>query len=370
MHFSRHGQSDDRRRRLLTESAVFAADDSASSGSDAGKSGNANNPSRLERAALMESLPRISDLIPRRVSTLLLLWLSGVAVIGGLEALYWRMPSIAPLATDGTVEAIDLDGEGTLAVWFSTFTLTLACLVTLVIYAIRKRQVDDYRARYRVWLWAALCWLVLGMDETASLHEGFKEMMTILSGTRLAGDGSLWWAIAWLSVLLPVGFSMLLDMRGSWLARLSLAATGGCYAAAVAVQLGWVPGWHGHHGIMLEEGCEMAGNWMLLFGMVLHARCLLARLEDPAASREPAAKKSASKKESAAKTASAKTKESTQQETAKSKPAEKPQEKETVEAAKSGSGDANRRYDDPEDLLEERGQKYKSRKKKKRRRRL
>ena len=74
----------------------------------------------------MDEQSQIRDLVPCRLAVFFALLVVGLAVIAGLEALYVAMPGIAASATDGRIAAFDLDGEGSLAVWFSSMTLTLA----------------------------------------------------------------------------------------------------------------------------------------------------------------------------------------------------------------------------------------------------
>ena len=76
--------------------------------------------------AFLDRQPRLTDLIPKKYSTLLLLFLGGVAVVAGLEGLYAWMPRLASMTKDGRIAAFDLDGEGSLAMWFSSATLALA----------------------------------------------------------------------------------------------------------------------------------------------------------------------------------------------------------------------------------------------------
>ncbi len=244
----------------------------------------------------MNEAPRVTDLVPTRWWALALWFLAFVAVVAGLEALYAWMPQIATKTTDGRVAAFDLDGEGSLGAWYSSITLVLASAAALVVYAVRRRRVDDYHARYRIWLWTALVWLVMSIDEAASLHEGFKELLVFATGRRLLGDGSLWWAIMYALILGPLGIKLVLDMRGCTGAIAALLAAGVSYAVAVAAQLGWLLPESGARGVMLEEGAEMLGNVLVLFSMVLYARHVIGPRQ--ATSKRPAKTSSSDAKHS------------------------------------------------------------------------
>lgn len=218
---------------------------------------------------------RLIDIIPTSYITLSLLFLGAAAIIGGLEAAYYWMPQIAPQTSDGAVAALDLDSEGSLSTWFSTATLSMAFLVGLMVYWVRKQREDDYHGRYRIWLWASLCWLVMSIDEGASLHEGFKELMTLSTGNRIWGDGSLWWAGPYAFVLGVVGIRLLLDMRPARMPIFTLLLAGACYAVGVVAQLGFIFPDALAKAIMVEEGAEMAGHFMLLFCMLVSARYMI-----------------------------------------------------------------------------------------------
>lgn len=229
----------------------------------------------------MDESLRLIDLVPRRLTTFALLLLAGLAVVAGLEMLYaWSTTSaMAEITTDGRVAAFDLDGEGSLAVWFSSATLAAAALAAVLVYTVRRHKTDDYQGYYRVWVWAAMCWVLMSVDEASSLHEGFKEMMVRVTGLSPGLDGSIWWVAPYFFLLGAVGSRLLVDMRHCRLSSGALLVTAGCYALAVVTQLQWILPDSGARGVMLEEGAEMVGNVFLLLAMGLHARYVILDAE-------------------------------------------------------------------------------------------
>ena len=105
----------------------------------------------------------------------------------------------------GRLAMFDLPAAGSLGTWFSSLLLLAATMVALVVYGIRRHKTDDYHGRYRIWLWAALGMLLTATDVAANLHEGFRDLMTAATGTRLLGDGSVWWAIPAIFLLGAIG---------------------------------------------------------------------------------------------------------------------------------------------------------------------
>lgn len=248
----------------------------------------------------MDRQPQITDLIPRSPVTYVLLFLGGLAVVVGLEALYAWMPDLSSMTTDGQVASFDLDGEGSLAVWFSSAVLALASMTALIVYSVRRHKADDYHGRYRIWIWAALCWMMMSIDECASLHEGFKELMVRLSGHRVFGDGSVWWVAAYGLVLFTVGIRLLLEMRVCKSSTVALGATAICFGVAVATQVGVILPEGNSQDVMVEEGCEMVGDLFLLMAMALHARFVILQAEGKLGEAKPRPRRAAKVKEAAA----------------------------------------------------------------------
>jgi len=281
--FRRSGQRDPRRRRLLTDDlSIPVRDDLARETPVAAPHKNpVETPQKYGDSVLMDEPIRLIDLVPRRLTVFGLLLLVGLAAVAGLELLYYwaSIPGVAGATTDGRIAALDLDGEGSLAVWFSSAMLSLSAAAAVIVYTVRRHRTDDYHGNYRIWLWAAMCWLLMSIDETSSLHEGFKEMMAGVTGVSPGIDGSMWWVIPYFFLLGAVGSRLLVDM---WPCRLSSAAlltAGSCYAVAVVAQLQWILPESGARGVMLEEGAELGGNVLLLLAMGLHARYVILDAE-------------------------------------------------------------------------------------------
>jgi len=232
----------------------------------------------------MDDSPHTINLIPRTVRTIWLWVFLGVVITGTLQVTYITSLPLAKMTTDNSIAAFDLDGEGSLAVWFSSTTLLAAAFYAFLIFRLQRSAMREAEENEEEeanaygsaiwWLWAAGCWLLMSVDETASLHEGFKEAMTLLSGTRLAGDGSLWWAIPYALLLMAIGSRVLVDVWPRLLQTVTLVLAGGFYVVAVAAQMGMILPTENPNAIMIEESAEMIGNLMILATMMLQARSI------------------------------------------------------------------------------------------------
>ena len=277
MQFRRSGQRDERRRRFLSDPSLvhdLAAEVRAAWGARAGSPGQWKSQNYGD-ATFLDEQRRLTDLVPRRLSTFALLFVAGLIVVAGLEALHTWTPQLAETTANGRLAALDLAAEGNLAGWFSSCTLALAALAAVIVYTVRRYKTDDYHGNYRVWLWAAMCWMLMSADEAASLHEGFTQIMVHLTGTTLLGDGSIWWVTAYGFLLVSIGTRLLVDMWRCWLSTVVFGAAAIGYLVAVATHLGWSSPEASTQAVMLEEGAEMVGNLLLLLAMGLHARYVI-----------------------------------------------------------------------------------------------
>ncbi len=173
----------------------------------------------------------------------------------------------------------DLGNYGSLGNWFASLLLLTASLLAIIIYSVRRHKVDDYRGRYHVWLWAAACWFIMATDAAASLHQGLQQVMISLTGTRIIGDGSIWWVVSALLLVGSIGSRLLIDM---WSSRLSSAAL---ILAAIAYLTALVAFLHGIvlqfeiSQLLLVQGTLLGGHLLLTMSMALHARYVVLDAE-------------------------------------------------------------------------------------------
>jgi len=225
----------------------------------------------------MEEPLRLSDLIPRHRRTyqrIALVMGTCVAVLAALHVASRLF--LSALTTDGKVAALDLDTEGNLASWFSFAVLFLAGQTALILRhlvgapALSTQDALFRRRVRRDLLFTAFVCLLMSMDEGASLHEGFKEMIARIIGTPLYGDGSIYWIVPYFLLLATMGWK-LIRLTGVSPAGLMLLATGGLWTLAIANQLELISA-NAQVGIVVEESCEMLGHASLLLALALLGR--------------------------------------------------------------------------------------------------
>lgn len=184
MEFRRGGPLDDRRRRVLSSDATNSGSD-ADGADEAAPSAPTPAKASLRAyspAVLEEHQKRLSDLIPTRpysISILILLGLTGIATIIALFTswqAYWNGNFASQL------NLLNPQSHGSLARWFSSTLLAAAALGAMVIYSIRSHRVDDYRGKYRIWLWASAALVWASLDVSTGIHSAIGFVASRLIG--------------------------------------------------------------------------------------------------------------------------------------------------------------------------------------------
>jgi hypothetical protein len=277
----RGGHRDDRRRRLLAEDLTANSGLPAQDISETLPRNSqplAHKSEHYGDADFLQTQLRLTDLIPRRLISYLLLVAVGSAAIGGLIALYVWIPGL--IGSPQLRPAVaDLGKCGSLGNWFASLLLLTAGLLAMATYSIRRHKFDDYHGHYRIWLWAAACWFIMATDASASLHQGLQHVMISLTAMRVVGDGSVWWVIPTVLFVGSIGSRLLIDMWSSRLSSVALILAAIAYLTALAAVF---------HGILLQsevaqlllvQGVLLGGHLLLAMSMGLHARYVLLDAE-------------------------------------------------------------------------------------------
>jgi hypothetical protein len=291
----RHGSlRDDRRRRSLVEDSSTDLDSSPPAKTRSRSTKSAETYTDLART---ENHARWSDYVPRRNWTLATLLVVGMSVIAGLEVSYY-FAARSTLWSSGSLGALDLESTNSIAGWLAALTLFSSAVISLLIYSVRRYRTDDYRGRYRVWLWAAVVWVVMSIDVVADLRSAIIALCISLSGWTGPMEGLTWWLAPWSLVLLYIGLRMLFDVRACRSATVSMLVAGGGLTATFV--LPQVPlRIESTQMTMLTAGCSLVATWLLFFANTAFARHVLLDAHGQLPLRVPKPKREKAKPEPA-----------------------------------------------------------------------
>ncbi|HEY4761400.1 MAG TPA: hypothetical protein VIH42_12535 [Thermoguttaceae bacterium] len=273
-HFRRSAGRDDRRRRLLAEEINDRGANPLSSVS----STDVNAGYKLDHygaAAFIDEQVRLIDFVPLRLTTFTLWILVGLAIIAGVEFLHGWQSGLSAAIPGGQFQAFDVTRSGSLYSWFSSLLLLAVAATSMLVYTIRRYKTDDYQGRYRIWLWAAVCWFLLATDVAANLHDSFKQIMIDSTKTLIWGDGTLWWIIPYAVVFGALGSRLVLDMRHCWLSIITFLLAAAGYLVSACMELGLLTIDDTTRLVMIKSGAAMYAHLMLLVSMGLNARYVI-----------------------------------------------------------------------------------------------
>jgi len=229
----------DRRRRVLTEQIATAASGAEAATATASVA-TAADPATFGPAYEADAfgkLPRITDLVPQRKSMLALAWFLLLVMAGGLVALSVYSPQWTEILSEERIAALNLSATSGLAAWFKTMLLLSAAALCAVIYTVRRHRTDDYQGRYRAWVTAAICWLLLSLANPLALSETLPELGIRFTAWQGWRAGALWWLVPTGLVYGVTLLRMALDMRRAVGSLLLLLMAASVWCAALALEL-------------------------------------------------------------------------------------------------------------------------------------
>ena len=240
--------------------------------------GSAKGPVRAYHAAVLsEKQPRVTDLLPVRplwVVVLLLLGLTGIATI---EAIHVHAVTLSLEGGAAHLAALDAGERGSLAAWYSSALLAAAAALATVVFGIRAHRVDDYRGRYRVWLWTAAALTWLSLDAATGIHDSLGLGLTLLAGqpvftASLAAGCTLTWIVVYGLVLGTLGLRLAVEVWPSLVSFTALLMAGLLYLCAALLQLEMVAAPPSIVRGTIESTVIMLAHLSLLSSMGLYAR--------------------------------------------------------------------------------------------------
>ncbi len=275
MEFRRGGHRGERRRRVLIDEP--AASEPTGKSQPAQRRSATATPAtgpvqRYSDAALSPHQPQVTDLIPtRRWSNLVLLMLL-LACAAGIEALYGYLALGHTPYDVALFPAIDLGTRGNVATWFSSSLLATCGLFGLLTYQIRRHRTDDYRGRYRMWCWLVPLFMLASIDQVAGFQESVRAALLHIGGIPEYADAQLVWVASIALMAGAVGGRLIIEMRSCRLASLMLLISLAGLATVGATQLGWLWSDASVFRVMAISGLTMGAHIALLMAILLYAR--------------------------------------------------------------------------------------------------
>jgi len=174
--------------------------------------GSSTNARMYSEQALLRNQPRLTDLIPLSRWAYVALLLVGVGVINLLQ-LGARQASIESNALPQ--ELFALNGPGTLASWVSSVLLLMLCVGSIQVYLIRRFKADDYKGRYKIWLWVAAIAAALSFEQATGAHRLLQGVVDRFAIAAPWNQASLWWMMIVSVVASYVGIRLFFELSSN-----------------------------------------------------------------------------------------------------------------------------------------------------------
>jgi hypothetical protein len=184
-----------RRRRLWSDDTSAAAGDAPARSPSTSSKRSTGPAETYTSQARRDEQPRLTDLIPTRYRTLLLIFVAGLLILAGLELLYFRIDALAVHVVREALGVFDLASRGSFAAWYSSLLLSVTAIVAALIFTLRRHRIDDYRGRYRIWIWGTLGYLALAVNQTADLDDLLREVVDQVATRAGASQPWIWTAL-------------------------------------------------------------------------------------------------------------------------------------------------------------------------------
>ncbi|HEV7281999.1 MAG TPA: hypothetical protein VGN57_17485 [Pirellulaceae bacterium] len=272
----RSGNSSSRRRRVLREDAPTG---DAESPAPRRKTRVRIDAAHYPEAAHPHRQPRLADLLPTKW------WSIGLAVGAGvlLAALvltgFAYRASLAGILGEEALRPLDPTLRGNLADWLASWTLLTAAIVAGIVYSLRRHRTDDYRGRYRVWLWTAAALALGAIDAACGLHRSLSGAIVALTGVAVCGQGAFWWLLVEGLILVAVSAAMTREYLRCRLSLAALSLTLLAYAGLAAATVYRIDVSGSTTAWLAQESFRLFGHLLLTLSVLLYARHVLREVQ-------------------------------------------------------------------------------------------
>ena len=165
-------RSDARRRRMVIDPTVPADDVAADNAQSTTTKRSKKKPTvtkpddvrAYSYGADRRNQLKTTDLIPKRVLSYMLVLMAMLLSIAFINFCSTHASQWSAQVGEAGMSTLAIQGQGSLASWYSSFLLIISGMASIQIYALRQHRCDDYRGTYRLWIWMAILFLLASVN--------------------------------------------------------------------------------------------------------------------------------------------------------------------------------------------------------------
>ncbi len=263
---------DYRRRRLLLEISGSSERKRSRRGSSGRPASVTKTSPRYPADLLLLHQPRLTDVLPSKPLTVILLGFLGLVGIGAIVGVEWTLAGLFLAGKQQPPSAFDPEAKTSLGGWFSSILLFTGAILAFGIYTLRKHRRDDFRGTYRTWVWVAIACLFLSLEEATALMKAGERLLTHAAGQAAWQDMALWWVVPFGLFFAVIASRLYVEFDNHWSAKVLLIAAGAFYLA------GWLPSILQASGVpsdlqpYLSQVARMMGHLLIVLAIVEEGR--------------------------------------------------------------------------------------------------
>ncbi len=161
--------------------------------------------------AVLENQPRLTDLIPKSLWAYL-----AMLLLGGISIYACQQAFIHTRALDTSEfpkHLFDVSGTGNIASWCMSVMLLLLSVGAVLVYLLRRHKADDYRGRYRLWLYLAGFAGFLSFDVATGAHQILSVPLAGITMPAPWDQASIWWVVVISSSVFYLAARLLIEFK-------------------------------------------------------------------------------------------------------------------------------------------------------------
>lgn len=238
MEFRRSGSADVRRRRVLRDEITATAENSSENSATGASTAKRTSKRRYGDGAREENQPRITEFIPRRIYSVVLVGLLTLTAIAMVETAFISLAVRNTFKQAGPLDLFIPSARGSLAHWLGSMMLAAGGGLSYVTYRLRAYRADDFRGQYRLWLLVFVAHAVASLSLATGAHRACGYLMEILTGQPFLGSPDGWWLVVCTVPIATLAMRMVFDIRADRGALVCMAIATSLFGAAVLMTTG------------------------------------------------------------------------------------------------------------------------------------